>query len=120
LRLKIFKKLRTASLNSEFTGSYKKKCIGGARKVFHICETINLREFGDQQEEPYAQLGKLKQYSNSLRMVNGKKVITIKFLSLSWGPLSTQLAYLLALCQTPFSKRKENKNTVLIATIVGF
>jgi len=26
LRLKIFKKLRTASLNSEFTGSYKKKC----------------------------------------------------------------------------------------------
>jgi len=25
---KIFKKLRTASLNSEFTGSYKKKCIG--------------------------------------------------------------------------------------------
>jgi len=24
LRLKIFKKLRTASLNSEFTGSYKK------------------------------------------------------------------------------------------------
>jgi len=25
-----------------------------------------------------------------------------------------------ALCQTPFSKRKENKNTVLIATIVGF
>jgi len=28
LRLKILKKLRTASLNSEFTGSYKKKkCI---------------------------------------------------------------------------------------------
>jgi len=26
LRLKILKKLRTASLNSEFTGSYKKKC----------------------------------------------------------------------------------------------
>jgi len=26
MRLKIFKKLRTASLNSEFTGSYKKKC----------------------------------------------------------------------------------------------
>jgi len=26
LRLKICKKLRTASLNSEFTGSYKKKC----------------------------------------------------------------------------------------------
>jgi len=25
LRLKILKKLRTASLNSEFTGSYKKK-----------------------------------------------------------------------------------------------
>jgi len=25
LRLKIFKKLKTASLNSEFTGSYKKK-----------------------------------------------------------------------------------------------
>jgi len=27
LRLKIFKKLRTASLNSEFTGSYKKKSV---------------------------------------------------------------------------------------------
>jgi len=27
LRLKIFKKLRTASLNSEFTGSYKKVYI---------------------------------------------------------------------------------------------
>jgi len=27
LRLKILKKLRTASLNSEFTGSYKKKRI---------------------------------------------------------------------------------------------
>jgi len=27
LRLKILKKLKTASLNSEFTGSYKKKCI---------------------------------------------------------------------------------------------
>jgi len=27
LRLKILIKLRTASLNSEFTGSYKKKCI---------------------------------------------------------------------------------------------
>jgi len=27
LRLKILKKLRTASFNSEFTGSYKKKCI---------------------------------------------------------------------------------------------
>jgi len=27
LRLKILKMLRTASLNSEFTGSYKKKCI---------------------------------------------------------------------------------------------
>jgi len=26
LRLKILKKLRAASLNSEFTGSYKKKC----------------------------------------------------------------------------------------------
>jgi len=26
LRLKILKKLRTASLNSEFTGSYKNKC----------------------------------------------------------------------------------------------
>jgi len=26
LRLKILKKLRTASLNSEFTGSYKKVC----------------------------------------------------------------------------------------------
>jgi len=26
LRLKILEKLRTASLNSEFTGSYKKKC----------------------------------------------------------------------------------------------
>jgi len=26
LRLKILKKLRTASLNSEFTGSYKKMC----------------------------------------------------------------------------------------------
>jgi len=26
LRLKILKKLRTASLNSEFTGSYTKKC----------------------------------------------------------------------------------------------
>jgi len=26
LRLKILKKLRTASLNSEFTGSFKKKC----------------------------------------------------------------------------------------------
>jgi len=26
LRLKILKKLRTASFNSEFTGSYKKKC----------------------------------------------------------------------------------------------
>jgi len=26
VRLKILKKLRTASLNSEFTGSYKKKC----------------------------------------------------------------------------------------------
>jgi len=26
LRLKILKKLRTASLKSEFTGSYKKKC----------------------------------------------------------------------------------------------
>jgi len=26
LRLKILKMLRTASLNSEFTGSYKKKC----------------------------------------------------------------------------------------------
>jgi len=26
LRQKILKKLRTASLNSEFTGSYKKKC----------------------------------------------------------------------------------------------
>jgi len=26
LRLKIHEKLRTASLNSEFTGSYKKKC----------------------------------------------------------------------------------------------
>jgi len=25
--MKILKKLRTASLNSEFTGSYKKKCI---------------------------------------------------------------------------------------------
>jgi len=28
LGLKILKKLRTASLNSEFTGSYKKKCKG--------------------------------------------------------------------------------------------
>jgi len=28
LRLKILKKLRTASLNSEFTGSYNKKCTG--------------------------------------------------------------------------------------------
>jgi len=27
LRLNILKKLRTASLNSEFTGSFKKKCI---------------------------------------------------------------------------------------------
>jgi len=27
MRLKILKKLRTASLNSEFTGSYKKKCM---------------------------------------------------------------------------------------------
>jgi len=27
LRLKILKKLRTASLNSEFTGSYKKKSV---------------------------------------------------------------------------------------------
>jgi len=27
LRLKILKKLRTASLNSEFTGSYKKKIV---------------------------------------------------------------------------------------------
>jgi len=26
LRLNILKKLRTASLNSEFTGSYEKKC----------------------------------------------------------------------------------------------
>jgi len=28
LRLKILKKLRTASLNSEFTGSYKKNVVG--------------------------------------------------------------------------------------------
>jgi len=28
LRLKILKKLRTASLNSGFTGSFLKKCIG--------------------------------------------------------------------------------------------
>jgi len=27
LALKILERLRTASLNSEFTGSYKKKCI---------------------------------------------------------------------------------------------
>jgi len=40
---------------------------------------------GDQQEEPHAQLGNLKQYSNSLRTINGKKLITIKFLSLSWA-----------------------------------
>jgi len=30
LRPKIFKKLRTASLNSEFTGSYKTKCKSAA------------------------------------------------------------------------------------------
>jgi len=59
----------------------------------------------DQLEEPHAQLGKLKQYSNILHTVNGKEDITIKFLSLSWDPLSKQLAYLLALCQTPFSKK---------------
>jgi len=29
MRLKILQKLRSASLNSEFTGSYKKKCSGG-------------------------------------------------------------------------------------------
>jgi len=33
LRLKILKKLRTASLKSEFTGSYKKKCIGVNRNT---------------------------------------------------------------------------------------
>jgi len=75
---------------------------------------------GDQQEEPHAQLEKWKQYSKILRTVNGKEAITIKFLSLSRVPLSMQLAYHLALCQTPFSKRKENKNTVLIANIVDF
>jgi len=52
---------------------------------------------GDQQEEPHAQLGKLKQYSKILRTVNGKEVITTKCLSLSWGPPSTQLAYHLVL-----------------------
>jgi len=31
LRLKILKKLRTASLNSEFTGSYKKSVVKGPK-----------------------------------------------------------------------------------------
>jgi len=38
MRLKILKKLRTASLNSKFTGSYKKKCI-----CRYISYWINLR-----------------------------------------------------------------------------
>jgi len=40
--LKILKKLRTASLNSKFTGSYKKKCtkkfkFTTCKILFHIC-----------------------------------------------------------------------------------
>jgi len=34
LRLKILKKLRTASLYSEFTGSYKKKSTSSVSTVF--------------------------------------------------------------------------------------
>jgi len=41
LRLKILKKLRTASLNSEFTSSYKKKCIHNCViSIFQIITTV--------------------------------------------------------------------------------
>jgi len=36
MRLKIHKKLRTASLNSEFTGSYKKSVVSLHPKCFNI------------------------------------------------------------------------------------
>jgi len=41
LRLKILKKLRTASLNSEFTGSYKKNVPKNRKKtkIFHLVMT---------------------------------------------------------------------------------
>jgi len=46
LRLKFLKKLRTASLNSEFTGSYKKKCNGphvgyAAKAYFDVLSVAN-------------------------------------------------------------------------------
>jgi len=49
LKLKILKKLRTASLNSEFTGSYKKKCtLFSIQKVIKIaqCYSLSFRRLG--------------------------------------------------------------------------
>jgi len=49
LKLKILKKLRTANLNSEFTGSYKKKCNTSSEKfrvdIWHII--LPVKNLGD-------------------------------------------------------------------------
>jgi len=40
LRLKMLKKLRTASLNSEFTGSYKNKSVFDSEQKLTIAEIV--------------------------------------------------------------------------------
>jgi len=42
LRLKILKKLRTASLNSEFTGSYKKSVLHQGRRESYLIQKVIL------------------------------------------------------------------------------
>jgi len=42
LRLKILKKLKTASLNSEYTGSYKKKCIAINESFRIVCASSTI------------------------------------------------------------------------------